>query len=170
MLPNTKQNYSYLAIGILGFALCIVQYSGILPVILGCSPLLLLPFVIICGAFFGAVQGAVIGALVGTVMDIYTGGSPSFNLLIMSLIGCICGLMITYLLNHNWQAMTILSVGACVSYFFVRWIWFYSADNAFVSYFLSVGIPSALYTAVLCVPVYWLIRAALNLVENTERR
>ncbi len=170
MHQHLKKSYSYLAIGILGFALYILQYSGILPIIGGCYPVLLLPFVIICSAFFGAVPGTIIGAAVGTVMDIYTGSSPYFHLIVLSVIGCACGLLITYLLNHNWQAMTILTVGFCLLYFFVRWLWFYSSPGAFVSYFLTTGVLSALYTAILSVPVYWLVRWTLHILENAERR
>ncbi len=165
-----KQGYNYLALGILGFILYVIQYSGLLPSIGGCYPVLLLPLVIIGGAFFGAVPGIVIGAIVGTAMDIYTGDSPSFNLLIMSIIGCAIGLMITYLLNHNWPAITILTIGTSLFYFFVRWLWFYSSTGGFASYYLSIGVPSAIYTSVLCFPVYFLVRWTLNMVKSAERR
>lgn len=170
MHQHLKRRYSYLAASLLGIVLHILQFSNILPVIGNCYPILPLPLVLICGAQFGAFPGALFGAVTGMAMDIYTGSSPSFHMLIFCFAGCISGLLITYYMNHNWQALSIITVLGCLLYYFIKWLVFYLTNDSFVSYFVTVGIPSAFYTALLSIPIYLLVARILRAVENSERR
>ena len=165
-----KRQNSYLALSLFAFVLFLLQFSDILPILGGSYPVLLLPLVLVFGAYFGAFPGAVAGAVIGTVMDIYTGGSPSFHMVVFCVFGCIAGILITYYLNHNWQAMAMITVFFCLLYYFLRWVCFYSIPGSFVSYFLAIGLPSALYTAILSIPVYLLAAWILRMVEKMERR
>lgn len=165
-----KRQNSYLALGLFGLVLFLLQFSDALPLLGSSYPMLLLPLVLIFGAYFGALTGALAGAIIGTVMDIYTGGSPSFHLLVFCIFGCIAGFLITYYLNHNWQALTLITVFSCLLYYFLRWVCFYIAPGSFVSYFTTTGLLSALYTAVLSIPIYLCAAWILRLVEKSERR
>lgn len=169
MYQYSKRPYSYLAVGFLGVALFLLQFNNILPTIGSAYPVLLLPFVLYCGAYFGAFSGVLTGAITGMAMDIYTGGSPSFHMVMFCIIGCASGFFITYYLNRNWQALTILTLSLCLFYYFVKWLCFYNQPGGFVSYFLTTGILSALYTAILGLPIYLLISWVLRLVENGEK-
>lgn len=170
MMPRVIRRYSYLSVGLIAFGLLLLQYGNILPAVYGGYPMLLLPLVLFSGFHFGIVPGAVIGAVIGAAADIFAGSSPTFNAVVFCLFGCVSGFLMTYFFNRNRRSVSLITVIFCVLYFFVKWIVFYFTNNSPVEYFVKIGLPSALYTVVLCIPLYLLISLIISSTERIERR
>lgn len=154
----------YLATGLIGAGLLFLQFSGVLPTLGGGYPSLMLAFTLYCGMRFGAVPGAVIGALAGVSADVFSAGSPVFNTVTLTIIGCAAGLLFTYLFNANWKAALLATLGACAVYFLAKGLVIYAPAGDFAGYLAASGIASAVYSAALCFPVYLMMHGVLKAV------
>lgn len=158
----------FTALGVLFLILYLLQYAGVFPPIGGVRPLLLVSAVIAAAMFLRQWGGAVFGCAAGLFMDAVTSGASSFNTLVLLLIGCACGLLITCLFNNTLGVGFLLQAGFLALYVLLRWLFFYvlpGYDNA-AHILLQYGLGEFFYTLVLSVPLYLLIRRLMRQVHS----
>lgn len=104
------------------------------------------------------------GLIVGILMDITTSGVTCFNAVVLMLMGCTAGLIVTYLVNNNLLAALVMSFSCSGIYFLLKWVFALilgSTDAPFL-YLLKQIIPSIIYTFVVTIPLYLIIRRIMK--------
>lgn len=140
------------------FVLFFLTYTDVLTLkIANAAPF---PFValVVCIAFFYDIKAAFFAGLIcGIFCDAVSAQPSPFNAICLALIGCAAALLISFYLNRNILSLLVLSAGGCAVYFFAVWtISFFShlgADS--MEHFLFFILPSAIYSAVLVFPIYF---------------
>ncbi len=161
-MKRNTQKYIALAVNIFTvLILFLLRYSGLATLAIGQAvPITLLPLVVAIAIFFGEWLGATAGFFVGALMDTVMSGSYCFNTITVMFIGLIAGVLASYYLNKNIRSATCLSLGAAVTYLFVKQIFFYSFKGISIGaeYYTLYFIPTAVYTALFIIPFYFLER------------
>lgn len=158
----------YTALGLLFLILFLLQYAGAFPPIGGARPILVVSAVIAAAMFLRQWGGAVFGCAAGLFMDAVTSGASSFNTLVLLLIGCACGLLITCLFNNTLGVGFILQAGFLLLYVLLRWLFFYVIPGCddIGHILVQYGLGEYLYTLVLSIPLYLLIRRLMRQVHT----
>lgn len=165
-----KGHFWIFLVNIAVFLLCIAL-SGTVAMdlsIKNATPLILLPLITAFSVFYPLGTNAVVGLLTGAALDSISGNSYCFNTIFFMLAGVVIYLIANNLFNKNLWAVTVMSGIISVSYYFIYWIVF----NAFgrgignsLIYILEYGLPSAVYSTVFAIPLYYLYRY-INKVRN----
>lgn len=158
----------FTALGVLFLILFLLQYAGAFPAICGARPLLLVSAVIAAAMFLRQWGGAMFGCAAGLLMDAVSSGVSSFNTLLLLLIGCACGLLVTCFFNNTLGVGFILQASFLLFYILLRWLFLYvlpGYDD--VGYLLArYGLGEYIYTLALSVPMYLLIRRLVRQVHT----
>lgn len=146
----------------------ILQYTeGVFIRIHNGSAVVLVPIVVFIGMFFKQYIGTAFGLFVGILMDINTNGFFCFNAIILMLFGCFSWLLVTCYLNKNFLTAVILDIVFSFLYFTIKWgamIIFNGADG-YAGHYAIYSVPSALYTAALGLPIYFLFNWFTNKIS-----
>ncbi|HHW45495.1 MAG TPA: rod shape-determining protein MreD [Clostridiales bacterium] len=165
MQNRSRELVHYVVLGFLCLVLYLIQYTDdVLPKIGRASAVILVPTVVFAAMFLREWEGAITGLLVGVLMDIATSGATCFNAVVLMLIGCGAGLLVTYIVNNNLLAALIMSFGFTAVYFLLKWVFacvFGVIDAPFL-YLVKQIIPSVFYTFVLTIPLYLIIRRIMK--------
>ncbi len=162
MLQRKKHPFLFILTVLIFFAVIIFSGNGIIDIsIKNATPLLALP--LLCGfAVFHSLEASVIaGLLTGIMLDSISVGTYCFNAIILLVIGCFVNLASNSLFNKNLKAASALSVISCFAYFIGYWLCFAAFGRGIensLTYLLSYGIPSAVYSAVFVIPFYFIFR------------
>lgn len=153
--------------GILMFLLYLLQYCGFIPSH-GAAPVILLPALIICAMFLGEWYGAILGLVTGIFMDAVSVDSLCFNTVSLLLLGCAAGLLIRLLLNNTVLTSILLCGGASLLYVSARWLFFFLIQHPETAayHYTHYSLPSALITTLLSIPLYFIIRKMMKLVDG----
>jgi rod shape-determining protein MreD len=137
-------------------------YTGILPLsIKGITPLLILPLLTAFAIYHSPITSALIGLACGIFMDACAIGAYCFNAIVLLLIATFVAVTSNNLFNKNIQSAAVLSLITSAFYFIMRWICFHISnvtlsDN--LMYLLKYAFPSAVYSAVFIIPLYYLYK------------
>ena len=159
----------FTALGVLFLVLFLLQGVGLFPSIGGARPLLLVSAVISASLFLRQWGGAVFGCAAGLFLDASSSGAGCFHTLTLLVIGCVCGLLITNLLNNTLAVNFLLQAGFLFLYVVLRWLFFYVFPGGYDDVghiFLKYGLGDFLYTFVLSIPLYLLIRRLMRQVHT----
>ncbi len=168
MARTKKHSYlHYTVLGVLFLFLFLIQYTGLFPPVYGARPLLLVSATIAAAMFLRQWAGAVFGLVAGMLMDAVVGGAGCFNTVVLLIFGCVSGLLITCLFNNTLGVSFLFQAGLLLLYVTLRWLIYYllpGYDDAGYL-FLKYGLGEFVYTFVLSIPLYLLIRRLLRQVQ-----
>ena len=140
------------------------------PTIVGGRPLLLVPLVAAIAMFTGPVGGAAAGVGAGLLWDLYSTRLFGFNALVLLAIGCAVGLLVRLLLRNNPLSALLLTSGSVVAQTIVSWLCtdlLPGKDGVLLLLWRTV-LPNTVYTLVLCLPVYLLVRGVTKALKKRE--
>ena len=100
-------------------------------------PQLMVSFTIFAGFFFREYTGIVFGFVYGLLLDTVSTGIIGFNTALLSLIGFLCGIAMTYLLNNNFVAAFFTNLIFTMFYYLVNWLFNYVFSSDSPVYFLK---------------------------------
>ena len=141
------------------------------PVIGGGRPLLLVPLTAAVAMFAGPVAGAAAGVAAGVFWGLYSDALFGFHALLLLVIGCAVGLFVRLLLRNNWLSAALLCGGAVVTYTLLDWLCNYLLplrEGLFLLLWHTV-LPNMVYTLILSVPIYGVVRGVTKLLNNREK-
>lgn len=151
----------YIWASVLGFLLFLLDSTSMLSLRIGnAKPQLLIPLLIAVAMAAKEWIGLIFGASFGILLDTIGAETLSFNMIMLTVIGCGCGLLCAHFVNDNIFAALTLSFFANLFYFFVRWFFFYvCADKGEVfSYLWRYVVPTVIYNALFIIPFYLLMK------------
>lgn len=161
-MKTIKHNSSFFAfISVTALLLYLLDSTGIMTLRIGSAhPILLIPFLVATAMAAREWVGLLFGALFGILLDITAADSFCFNLILLLLIGCVCGLLCSFVVNDNIFAAILLSLCSGLFYYLVKWLWFYvfAGQTGALNYLISYALPSAAYTALFIIPFYYLVK------------
>lgn len=161
-MPNQKTSaVRHTAYGLFLLVLVLLQsVPGLIPSVGGALPVLVLPFVVTVGVFERELAGAAFGLAAGLLMDLFSPHVGGFNAVSLMIIGCVCGLFVSYLLTVTLRSALLLFCGASVLYFTSQWLIYYvfkGYERPFY-YLYQYQLPSFLYTLLFLIPIYYFVR------------
>ncbi len=140
------------------------------PVLLGGRPLLLVPLTAAIAMFSGPVGGATAGIAAGVLWGLFSKALFGFHALMLMLLGCAVGLLVRLLLRNNVLSALLLCGGGTVAYALVDWLCncvLPLTEGAWVLLWHTV-LPNAVYTLILCLPLYGLVRGVTKMLKSRE--
>ncbi len=158
MTARKKLFFLNLANFALIFVLFLLRYSGIAILNIGqATPIIIIPLIVAISIFFGEFNGFLAGLFAGILMDTQIIGSSCFNVFVLMLLGLLCGLCSTYLLNKNLKSAICLSLGSSFIYFLLRYLILFAFKGTLFNfdYFISYFFPSVIYTSLFILPWYY---------------
>ncbi len=132
-------------------------------------PLTLLPFAILIALFEGAQWGGIYGFLAGMLCDWLNVYTISFYAIIAMILGVIVGIFVEYSMRKNILTATALLLLGLIfvqGTFFLFYLWI--PKRATLQALLSVTLPEVLYSVVVAVPLYMIVRLVFR--KTTPRR
>ncbi|MBO5321660.1 MAG: rod shape-determining protein MreD [Clostridia bacterium] len=133
--------------------------SGISLAILGVSPLLVLS-VLTAFASYSRISVTVFASLLcGIVTDSVSAKGYCFNTIAFLIFGVLANLLAEHVFNRNLRATVTLCFLLTFAYYLAYWLCYSAFTLRFddsMRYLLQWCLPSAIYTAVLCIPFYFL--------------
>ena len=145
------------------FFFCLVFYcSGTFDIsIKNATPFTVLPLLVAFSIFSTPLKSAVVGLICGIFVDSVANKSFSFNALILMLIAFFVCVTANNLFNQNIRAVAVISLLSSIIYFVLNWAVFYAFTSTVsdsTTYFLRYSLPSAIYTAILIFPFFYLYK------------
>lgn len=160
----------YAAYGFLLLFCFILQMTPkLMPQIAGGRPLLLIPAVVCIGMFTDPVTGGICGAVTGFVWDMFIDRPVGLNALYLLAVGCVCGLLIQFLMRNNVLSAMLLGGAAALVQMLGEWLftyvlWKLSGSAQVLLYRL---LPNMLYTVAMTLPIYFVtLKIAKRLKES----
>lgn len=154
MKRNKQCDYPLLSfIGVVFFAVYILQYTDGVFETYGVFPQLMLPCVVFSAMFFGDGIGAVFGFVAGALVDAVGAGTICYNTIILMLLGYAFGIAVKVIINNNFRSAVIAIIAACAVYYFGRWC---SLGLSYEVFRLRIA-PSCFLTLIYSVPIYLFI-------------
>ncbi|MBE6757853.1 MAG: hypothetical protein E7552_04810 [Ruminococcaceae bacterium] len=141
------------------------------PAVCGGRPLLLVPLVVAVAMFSGPVGGAAAGVAAGVLWGLFSEALFGFHALMLMLLGCAVGLLVRLLLRNNALSALLLCGGGTAVYALADWLCncvLPHPDGALLLLWRTV-LPNTVYTLVLCLPLYGVVRGITKLLKNRER-
>lgn len=163
-----KSRYVFLLLAVITFILYILQSTrGVFPVIYNGRCVVLLPVVIFSGMLFKRYIGPFLGLFAGVLMDINTNGFICFNAITLMLIGCAAWLIVNCYFNKNFATSLIISIIFTTIYFLIKWLFklVFNYNDIIMDQFLSYYLPSIIYTVIVGIPVYFLLKYILKRIS-----
>lgn len=137
---------------------------GLLPRIFGTLPMPVMVCAVCIAMFEKDLAGAVFGLVGGLLTDLNSLHAPGFNAILMMMIGCAVGLLVSNLMKNTLSAALMLNAGALLAYHIVYWFCFYllgRVEHA-LYYFARYELVSIVYTLLFVIPVYLLVRRSMK--------
>lgn len=161
-MPDKKKKSVLILINaLLLIAACTIQYNGIFTVKIGNANPMLPLCVLISLSMFSSELGAVIAAMfTGMIADSAAATPIGFNTVIMMVTALSVSITVHYFFNNNIRSAAALAAMASLFYFTLRWLFaiFIGSIAEDLEYLLSFALPSAVYTTVIVIPLYYLQR------------
>lgn len=139
----------------------IVYCSGAFTFAIGKAvPFTVLPLLVGYSMFSTVTKSAIAGALCGICVDAVASKAFSFNAIILMLIATFVCLFANNFFNKNIKSALVISLLSAIIYFVLNWASFYTSSTAKdnIAYLMDYALPSAVYTAVLVIPMFYLYR------------
>lgn len=171
MIKKEKKQV-YLRWGILAVIILFVSLlqntGGLLPKIYGVSAMPLIPLVVCIAMFEREMAGACFGMFAGMLWDAVGAWGDGFHAVVLLIIGCVCGLLLHYLMRVNFITALLLSACATLLHNFLYWLIFLAipgyagALSALVRFYL----PASLYALVFLPLFFFPLRALGRKLKN----
>lgn len=161
-MPKKNRKLLITANILIYFFTILFTVSGVIDIsIKNATPLIIIPLVTAFSIFNSVGKSAFAGFFVGAGLDSLQVGTYCFNTIIFMIIGVLVYLIANNLFNKNIQSAITLSVIMSLFYFGAKWLIFFffglSAKDS-MTYLLSYAFPSAMYSAVFILPLFYLYR------------
>jgi len=120
---------------------------------------LLLPLSVIIAMFEKEFAGILYGILAGCLWDVSTTTADGMKALFLALTGCICGLLIRYIMRNNLLSALVLCGAASLVHNVLHWLIYVVpyADGMFSALF-RFYIPQISVSVLAVIPLYFLLR------------
>ena len=164
-----KKRIVYISYAILLLIVYLFEYSSSVAAPLGKGSVsVLVPMAIISGIMFKEWAGAFYGLAIGSAIDAVASNSFIFNTIALFVLCCVVGLLITRFLINNTISAIILLVAGIFTYFVLEWLCceVLMGNPEAGAYFTRITLPSAFYTCIAGVPIYFVIRAVYRKIVN----
>lgn len=155
----------YYLLALLFFGLFLLQRIPFLSLkIATATPCLLLPALLVTACFLREWTGFWAGLLSGIALDTVVNGSNIFNTLTLTVLGVAAGLIFRFFMNRNIKAIIIAGGAFSFIYYLLKWFFLdlLSGDASWAALLFKYHIPSALYTALFTIPLFFLVRWLCN--------
>ena len=158
--------------GVLLLLFYILQVTPRLFEIGGVKPVLVLPLAIAIAMHEGEFTGGIYGAFAGLLCDMGGFSLFGFNGFIFCFAAICAGLLIIYMMQCNVGGcmlfvLVAMMLRGSIGYMFAYGIWEY--DNAW-RVFMIQTMPTAVYTTVAVIPIYYILRAIFSKFEEELER
>ncbi len=107
---NKNRIYRRLSFAALIILAGVIQLGDLLPRPFGLNFIPLLPLTIVIAMHERETYGLYFGILAGVIADFAVGSGDGFHTLLFALTGCLCGLMVTYIMMNNIRACMLLGL------------------------------------------------------------
>lgn len=119
--------------------------------------------VICIGIVYGEMAGGAFGLFAGLLMDLYTTPSVAFHVVLLTVLGVLCGLAVKHWLMNNLLSAVVLWLVGSVLYFVMYWLLFkVILGNDGWIYLYRYALPGGIYTGawgvILAPLVVWIHR------------
>lgn len=144
------------------FVIIILHLSSAIDIsIKNAVPFTVLPLLVAYSVFSTPLKSFFVGLVCGICVDSVAVGAYCFNTFFLMLTALIVCLTANNLFNKNIWAALVISLITAILYFMLNWLIFYmpsmkAEEN--LTYILSYGFPSAVYTALFVLPFYYLFK------------
>lgn len=134
----------------------------IMPRVMGMAPLLLIPCATAIAMREGEIPGAAFGVAAGLMWDVGNGTVFGYDALFLMITSVAAALLVQFLFRDTPAAGALFTAAITLLYGCVTWFFYvYMRGNVdFTGAFLRTILPTAVYTTVFSVPLYYLVRLA----------
>lgn len=158
----------YYLLGLFMLLILILQHLSAFSLKIGNAyPQLMLSVIVVISCLLGEWTGFWYALGAGLSLDTLAGRGTLFNTLVLVVIAVVAGLFYRYLFNKNLKAVFL--GGFCFSLFYhlLKWLFLYvlRGESNVLPLLLRYFLPSAVYTALLVVPFYGLLRRLIRHYE-----
>ena len=164
-----KKILLYSVYGLVALVVFLLQYSAFATVPLGRGTVsFFLPVVFSAAVLFREWAGAFYGLVCGFAMDMVSGEAIGFHAIALFTICLFAGYMISHFLRKQFLSSALVLVGCTVVFYPAKWfcLWLLPGREEAALYLIRVTLPSMTATALISLPIYWLLRAmARKLVQ-----
>ncbi len=170
-MPEKKYHPLIIIFNIILFSAVLIIHSvDVIDIsIKNATPFLILPLLTAFSFYHSFAMSAITGFLCGAFIDSVASGSYCFNSLALMLIAAAVSLLSDTLFNKNIFAATVLSLTVSALYFIALWVFFHAVNRSVQDslwYLLGYGLPSALYSSVFVIPLFYFYRFLENKKAN----
>lgn len=162
---NSGSIFRYIAHCLLLLVCYLLEVTpNLFPTFFGTLPNLIMIVVVCIAMFEKDLAGAIFGLAGGLLLDVTSIQLPGFNAIILLIIGCAVGLIVSNLLKNTLSSALLLCGGAALIYNIIYWLAFYvfrGVEHA-MYYFVRYMIIEVLYTIILLIPIYLIMRKFLK--------
>ncbi len=168
-----KYNYSiYYILSLTAFLVFVLQRFQFFALNIGTAfPQLLLPLVVVTACFLREWTGFLFGLFCGIALDTVMNGTILLNTLLFIIIGTGAGLLFRFVLNRNLKSVILAGSIFSLFYFTFKWLFLslLAKDPSAGEIFARYELPSAIYTALFVIPVFYFVRwlAKKYLIQKT---
>lgn len=141
----------------------------IFPEILGVRPILLISVAVCIAMYEGEVIGAIVGFIAGSLWDTVTVTADGYNALYLAAACAVCGFLLRVFMRNNIITYIMMNGAVTIFYCLTYALFFVAArgiDGASVM-FVRYYFPMAIYSVILTIVCYYIIRAISTKFENT---
>ena len=146
------------------FVFLLQNTGGLFPAPGGVHAMLLVPLTVCIAMFERELAGVFYGLLAGAMLDAFSAHTVCFHGISLTIIGFICGALITYFMRNNLSCAMILSAASVFLYNSVYFIIFCASKapgNVLVFYFRYYFL-SVVYTIIFTPLLYFIVRATVK--------
>lgn len=130
---------------------------------------LLLPLTVIIAMFEKEFAGLLYGILAGCLWDVSTATADGMKALFLALTGCICGLLVRYIMRNNLLSAFVLSGTASLLFFLAHWlINIVPNETGMWSAFVRFYIPQIVLSLFATVLLYFPVRALEKKLRTSD--
>ncbi len=162
------KNLIYTLVLILAY---ILQETPVLLEVMGLRPNLVIAAVTAVAMTEGEFSGGLYGLFGGILCD--TAAFHIFGVasILFTVLGCGCGLVTVYLIRSNWRSALLMNflfafIYGSVSHYLIYGMWGYQGAGML---YLTKTLPSAVYTAALGIPVFFLLQNIDKRFKRNEK-
>lgn len=154
------------AAGLLVVAL-LQNTEGLLPSFFGFRALIIIPALVSVAMFERELSGMFFGLFAGLLWDMSSASGGHFQAIMMTVIGFVCGSLITYLMRNNFVTGTLLTGCALFFHMICCWLKDYIFSGNFDGAYkiLTFYIPSCIYTLLYFPLFYFVVRFACKKLD-----
>ena len=150
------------------FSLTLFGGSGFSLTLWGISPILVLSLLTVFSSHSSVTATVIVSLVCGLVTDSVSTEGYCFNTIAFLILGLSANLLAEYIFNRNLKATVTLCFILTLIYYLAYWVIFSAfvlSSSESMRYLLQWCLPSALYTALLTIPFYFIFEKFRKIKE-----